>query len=67
MDNRTLDSLPDIINAQELQEYLRLSKAGAYNLLHAKDFPTLVIGNRLMVMKQDFISWLDSHKNTVLP
>lgn len=59
----TLESLPDIINAQELQAYLRLSKAGAYNLLHSKDFPTLVIGSRLMVMKQDLVAWLDFHKN----
>lgn len=59
----TLENLPDIINAQELQAFLRMSKAGIYNLLHSKDFPTLVIGSRRMVMKQDFIIWLNEHKN----
>lgn len=63
IDSCTLENLPDIINAQELQAFLRMSKAGIYNLLHSKDFPTLVIGSRRMVMKQDFIIWLNDHKN----
>lgn len=63
MKEYTLETLPDIINATELKDYLRMSKAGVYNLLHAKDFPTLVVGSRRMVMKKDFIAWLDQHKN----
>lgn len=64
--NQTLESLPDIINAQEIQEYLRLSKAAVYNLLRSKNFPTLMIGSRRLVMKRDFIMWLERHKNSTL-
>jgi len=39
------------------------SKAGAYNLLNAEDFPTLKIGGRKLVMKQDLLLWLKKHTN----
>ena len=44
-------------------EALHLSKAGAYNLLNADDFPTLKIGGRKLVMKQDLLLWLKKHTN----
>jgi hypothetical protein len=29
--------------------------------MHEKDFPTLKIGNRLVIPKEDFIAWVRSH------
>ena len=46
---------------------LHLSKAGAYNLLNADDFPTLKIGGRKLVMKQDLLLWLKKHTNDQEP
>jgi len=40
-----------------------MSKAGAYNLLNGPDFPTLHIGGRKLVMKNDLLEWLQSHTN----
>lgn len=49
-----------MLNAKQFAEALHLSKAGAYNLLNAEDFPTLKIGGRKLVMKQDLLLWLQN-------
>ena len=56
--------MPDILDARQLADALRISRAGAYNLLSSTDFPTLHIGKRKLVMKEDLIQWLRSHTNT---
>lgn len=63
MSKEPLETLPDIMDAKQLAEALRISKAGAYNLLNSPDFPTLRIGGRKLVMKQDLLEWLRSHTN----
>ena len=59
------ESLPDVLDVAQLAGTLHLSRAGAYNLLNQSDFPTLRIGGRKMVMKQDLIEWLRRHTNQV--
>ncbi len=63
MSREPLENLPDVMDAEQLTEVLRISKAGAYNLLNSPDFPTLRIGGRKLVMKQDLLDWLRSHTN----
>ena len=54
---------PDVMNVRELAAALHLSRAGAYNLMNAPDFPTLKIGGRKLVMKQDLTAYLRRHTN----
>ena len=63
MSNQIFDDLPDILDAAQIASALRISRAGAYNLLSSEDFPTLHIGRRKLVMKNDLITWLKSHTN----
>ena len=50
--NSTLyDNLPLVLDANQLANVLGISRAGAYQLLHRQDFPTLRIGKRMMVPK----------------
>jgi predicted DNA-binding transcriptional regulator AlpA len=58
---KTLDELPVTLNATDIAEILGLSRAGAYNLLNSKGFPTLQIGSRKLVPKQRFIEWMNKH------
>lgn len=60
----TMETLPDIISAAILKDYLGISRAGAYNILNSYGFPTLVIGNRKLVIKKDFLKWLERHKQS---
>ena len=64
MSDQIFNHLPDILYASEIASALRISRAGAYNLLSSADFPTLHIGRRNLVMKNDLIQWLKSHTNT---
>ena len=57
------EELPDVMNVKQLAAALHLSRAGAYNLLNSSDFPTLKVGGRKLVMKNDLLEWLKNHTN----
>ena len=63
MSKEAFEHLPDVLDAKQLAEALQISKAGAYNLLNSEDFPTLRIGGRKLVMKNDLLAWLKSRTN----
>ena len=63
MNKQTFETMPDVMDAKQIAEALQISKAGAYNLLSSPDFPTLRIGGRKLVMKNDLLEWLKSHTN----
>ena len=60
MDNvyTSFDQLPVLINAEELAKLLGVSRTHAYTLMHAKNFPTIYIGKRMMVQKDHLLDWL---------
>ena len=59
--NAPFEHVPDILNAQQLAEVLGISRAGAYQILNSKDFPTLRIGKRMLVPKDKLLAWIDDH------
>lgn len=63
MSKEPFENMPDVLDVKQLATALHLSKAGAYNLLNAPDFPTLRIGGRKLVMKGDLLMWLRKHVN----
>lgn len=54
----TLDELPAVLNADEIAAALRISRANAYTLMHSKNFPTIYIGKRMVVLKEKLLEWL---------
>ena len=54
-------AIPAILNANELAQFLGISRAGAYQLLHMESFPTLKIGKRLLVPRDKLMAWIDRH------
>lgn len=63
MNKQPFEAMPDVMDAKQIAQALQISKAGAYNLLSSPDFPTLRIGGRKLVMKNDLLEWLKSHTN----
>ena len=63
MSREPFEAMPDVMDAKQLAEALQISKAGAYNLLSSPDFPTLRIGGRKLVMKNELVEWLKSCTN----
>ena len=53
--------LPLSLNADTVAKTLGVSPASGYELLHEKGFPSLRIGNRIVVPKEKFIRWVDEH------
>ena len=58
---KSYDELPLMLNAETLAKVLGVAPSSAYELMHEKDFPTLKVGNRLVISKEDFIAWVRSH------
>ena len=63
MSKQPFETMPDVMDAKQIADALRISKAGAYNLLNSPDFPTLRIGGRKLVMKADLMDWLKGQTN----
>lgn len=57
---KNYDELPLFLNARMVAQVLGISSAGAYDLLHHRDFPVLKIGSRLVVPKEQFLLWVKS-------
>lgn len=53
--------LPLILDAEDLKSIMNISRAGAYQLMHRSDFPTISIGKRLLVPRDQFIIWLNQN------
>ncbi len=58
---KTYDELPLFLNAKQVAQVLGISPSSGYELLREKDFPSLRIGNRIVVPKEDFIRWVEKH------
>ena len=58
---KSYDELPLFLNASMVAEVLGVSPSTGYELMHEKDFPILKIGNRIVVPKEKFITWVEQN------
>ena len=58
---KSYDDLPLFLNAELVAKVLGVSPATSYELMHEDGFPTLRIGNRMVVPKEKFIQWVEEH------
>jgi hypothetical protein len=62
----TLETLPEILTAQIISDYLAISRRRVYELFQIKPtaggIPNFEIGLSKRVDKQDFISWIEARK-----
>ena len=55
---RSYDELPLMLSVPDVSAVLGISRAGAYELVKTEGFPSLNIGTRIIIPKDDFISWI---------
>ena len=60
---KSYDELPLFLNAEMLAKALGVATSTAYELMHEKDFPSLKVGNRLIVPKENFRQWVETKIN----
>ena len=58
---KSYDDLPLFLNADAVAKVLGVSPSSAYELMHEPGFPTLRIGSRMVVSKEQFIQWVSAH------
>lgn len=58
---KSYDELPLFLNAKTVARVLGISPSSGYELMHRQDFPTLKIGNRIVVPKERFVQWVDQN------
>ncbi len=57
---KSYEELPLFLNAEVVGKVLGVSISSAYELMHEKGFPSVRIGNRLIVPKGKFTDWVDN-------
>jgi hypothetical protein len=64
--NYTAEYLPDILTAQHISDYLKISRRRVYELLRLKPecggIPNFEIGISKRVYKQDLFTWINTLK-----
>ena len=58
---KSYDELPLFLNAATVAKVLGIAPSSSYELMHEKDFPELLIVNRIVVPKEAFIRWVEQH------
>ena len=58
---KSYDELPLFLNAKTVARVLGISPSSGYELMHQRDFPTLKIGNRIVVPKEKFMKWVEQN------
>lgn len=56
---KSYDDLPLMLNAEIVKDVLGISISSAYELMRRRDFPSLRIGNRLIVPKDKLREWIE--------
>ena len=59
--HKSYDDLPLFLNAKMVSQVLGVSVSSGYELMHGPDFPTLRVGSRMVVPKEQFIQWVIAH------
>lgn len=58
---KNYDDFPLMLSVPDLTKALGISRAGAYELVRREGFPSLHIGNRILVPKEGLIVWIRSN------
>ena len=56
---KTYDALPLMLSVPDVAKVLGISRAGAYELSHSRAFPSMKVGNRIIIPKDKFLLWIE--------
>ena len=58
---KSYEELPLFLNARTVAQVLGVSASISYELMHQQNFPSLKIGNRIVVPKERFVQWVEQN------
>lgn len=56
------EDLKDVLTVKDIIEFLGISRAKAYELVHSKEFHTVRVGTRILIPKKSIQKWLEGEK-----
>ena len=59
---RNFEDYPVMLDANNVQSILRISRANVYKLINSGEFPTVNIGKRVLVERDDLVNWIREKK-----
>jgi len=62
---KSYGELPLFLNAETVAKVLGVSTSSGYELMHEQGFPSLRIGNRIVIPKDAFMCWVEEHTGGV--
>ena len=54
------EQLPCMLNAKDVEGYMRISRAEVYEQMRSEGFPLIRIGKRMIVPRDRFLEWVDN-------
>ena len=55
----SFEEMPLMLSVPEVAAVLGISRAGAYELVKERGFPSLTIGSRILVPRDKLVKWID--------
>ena len=59
------DELPLLLNVKQLADLLGVSDSSVYELIQEDDFPSLRIGKRIVIPKEELREWITARTKEV--
>ena len=62
---KSYDELPLFLNVKQLADLLGVSDSSVYELIQENGFPSLRIGKRIVIPKEELRGWISTHTKGV--
>ena len=62
---KSYDELPLLLNVKQLADLLGVSDSSVYELIQEDNFPSLRIGKRIVIPKEELREWISAHTKEV--
>ena len=62
---KSYDELPLLLNVKQLADLLGISDSSVYELIQEDDFPSLRIGKRIVIPKEELREWISTRTKEV--
>lgn len=59
MTKMTKEMLPEVMTVKDVQEYLKISKNSAYDLIKRNKFKSINVGRQIRIPKRGFLEWIE--------
>lgn len=57
---KSYDELPIMLSVTQLAKALGISRTNSYDLVRSKGFPSITIGTRIIVPKDELLVWIQN-------